>query len=38
LYRALRKAREDEKDETGADDLYYGKMDWGAGLLDAVGG
>lgn len=27
LYRALRKAREDDKDEAGAGDLYYGEME-----------
>lgn len=27
IYRALRKAREDEKDEPGAIDLYYGEME-----------
>lgn len=27
LYRALRKAREDNKDQAGASDLYYGEMD-----------
>jgi hypothetical protein len=27
LYRALRKAREDTKDEAGAGDLYYGEME-----------
>ncbi len=27
LYRALRKAREDHKDEAGAADLYYGEME-----------
>jgi hypothetical protein len=27
LYRALRKAREDDKDEAGAADLYYGEME-----------
>lgn len=27
LYRALRKAREDNKDEAGAGDLYYGEME-----------
>jgi hypothetical protein len=26
LYRALRKAREDDKDQAGANDLYYGEM------------
>jgi hypothetical protein len=27
LYRALRKAREDNKDQAGAADLYYGEME-----------
>jgi hypothetical protein len=27
LYRSLRKAREDNKDEAGAGDLYYGEME-----------
>jgi hypothetical protein len=27
LYRALRKGREDSKDEPGAADLYYGEME-----------
>jgi uncharacterized protein YjbI with pentapeptide repeats len=27
LYRALRKAREDDKDQAGAGDLYYGEME-----------
>lgn len=27
LYRALRKAREDDKDEAGAGDMYYGEME-----------
>jgi hypothetical protein len=27
LYRALRKAREDDKDQAGASDLYYGEME-----------
>ena len=27
VYRALRKAREDDKDEAGAGDLYYGEME-----------
>jgi len=27
VYRALRKAREDDKDEAGASDLYYGEME-----------
>ncbi len=27
LYRALRKAREDNKDQAGASDLYYGEME-----------
>ena len=27
IYRALRKAREDDKDEAGAGDLYYGEME-----------
>ncbi|HEX3872586.1 MAG TPA: hypothetical protein VHW26_00465 [Solirubrobacteraceae bacterium] len=38
IYRALRKGREDKRDEPGAEDFYYGEMEMRRHALGAPGG